>query len=281
MDDFSTGTPANLHRSGSLGVESLALDITGSELESAMTEVGPRVVFHLAALSSVTLSDNDPRRCAEVNVEGTVRVWEAAARSGAEKMVNVSSLAVHGADSGGQGHAYGRSKRDAENYVSSAAAASGAMRYTTIRPANVYGPRQFGDGESAVVATWLKAMSTGDPLYLDGDGHQTRDFLFVEDAVSALANAADQGDGHTLEIGGGVETPLLTLLHTMARVTGWEGSPRRRPRRSGDIRRSVVDPGPASRHLGWRARTDLESGLRRTWLWVTGGGSDRREGSAE
>lgn len=265
LDDCSTGSPANLERVRSVGVETLAVDITAPDLAAAMAAALPQVVFHLAALASVTLCGRDPERCLAVNVEGTARVWEAASRCGAEKMVNVSSLAVRGASD----DAYGRSKRAAETFLARRASAA-EMRLTTLRPANVYGPRQHGDGESAVVATWLGAMARGEPVFLDGDGRQTRDFLYVDDAVAAMALAADRADGHTLELGMGVETSLVSLLGTMSGTTGWRGRPSRRPARPGDLRRSVVDPRPAADRLGWKARTGLEEGIRRTWEWVTG-----------
>lgn len=265
LDDCSTGSPANLERGRAMGVETLDVDITTPDLAAAMADALPQVVFHLAAISSVTLCGRDPGRCEAVNVEGTARVWEAARRCGAEKMVNVSSLAVHG----GADDAYGRSKLAAEQYLAREAPSAG-MRLTTLRPANVYGPRQHGDGESAVVPTWLGAMARGEPVFLDGDGHQTRDFLYVDDAVAAMVLAADRADGHTLELGMGVETSVLSLLRTMGTTTGWRQRPSRRPARPGDIRRSVVDPRPAGDLLGWEARTRLEEGLGLTWEWITG-----------
>ena len=167
LDDCSTGSPENLERARSMGVETLDVDITTPDLDGAMAEARPQAVFHLAAMSSVTLCARDPERCRAVNVEGTARVWEAAGRSGAEKLVNVSSLAVHGVSP----DPYGQSKQAAETFLARRES-SAHMRLTTLRPANVYGPRQPGDGESAVVATWLGAMARGEPLFLDGDGRQ-------------------------------------------------------------------------------------------------------------
>ena len=269
LDDCTTGSGANLERGRAMGVETLAVDITAPDLAAVMTKARPQVVFHLAAVSSVTLCERDPERCVAVNVEGTARGWEAARRSGAEKLVNISSLAVRGVSTEGAGDSYGRSKQAAEEYLAREAPAAETL-LTTLRPANIYGPRQHGDGESAVVATWLRAMVRGDPLYLDGDGRQTRDFLYVEDAVAAIILAADRADGHTLELGGGVETSLVSLLDAMSGITDWCGRAGRRPARPGDIRRSVVDPRPAEDRLGWKAQTDLRTGLRLTWESMSG-----------
>ena len=268
LDDFSGGgRPAE---SGKIvrGVDTVRVDITEPGLDRLIAEIGPQVVFHLAAVSSVPLCREDPRRCMRVNVEGTARVLDAACRGGAAKLVNVSSLAVYGLSEGESDPSYGLSKRLAEDLVRRRASAAG-IGWTTLRPANVYGPRQQGDGESAVVATWLKAMAAAQPLFLDGDGRQTRDFLYVTDAVEAMILAVDRADGLSLELGTGRETSLRGLLDAMREVTGWQGEVRRRPARPGDIRHSVTDPQPARAALGWTGRTDLITGLRKTWEWVT------------
>lgn len=267
LDDFSTGRPSNLAKGLAKGVRAVEVDITAPGLDEVMAEASAQVVFHLAAVSSVTLCEKDPDRCREVNVDGAVAVLESAARRGVERLVNVSSLAVHGARPGGTGVDYGSGKRTAEQRLAERAPAG--LDWVTLRPANVYGPRQLGDGESAVIATWLDAMASRRSLFVDGDGLQTRDFLYVTDAVEAMIAAADRAEGTVIELGGGVETSLLDLLETMKRVTGWDGTPLGRPARTGDIRRSVVDPRPAASELGWKARTDLENGLRQTWEWMT------------
>ena len=267
VDDFSTGVPSNLERGRALGVQNVEVDITAPTLAKVMAQAAPQVVFHLAAVSSVKLGEADPARCTEVNVEGTIRVWQGAIDSGAGTLVNVSSLAVHGAGAGSEALSYGQSKLAAEEYLIKEATGAGT-NWVTVRPANVYGPGQVGDGESAVVAAWLAAMAAEEPLFLDGDGLQTRDFVYVGDVVEAVIAAADRADGLVLELGGGVETSLLSLLETMKKITGWDGTLRRRPARTGDIRRSVVNPGPAMKALGWKARTDLVSGLQQTWDWA-------------
>ncbi len=269
LDDLSTGRASNLERARAKGVRAEQVDITDPGLQEVMAAAAPRVVFHLAAVSSVQLCESAPHRCGEVNVGGTAGVLESAVRSGAEKVVNISSLAVYGASPESAGSSYGLSKLAAEEHVRRRATSAG-IDWITLRPANVYGPRQRGDGESAVVATWFGSMADGEPLFLDGDGRQTRDFLFVTDAVDAIVAAAERGSGIALDVGGGVETSLLSLLRNMRETTGWAGVARRRPARPGDIRRSVVDPRPAHTALGWKARVDLATGLRRTWEWAIG-----------
>ncbi len=267
LDDFSAGGRSRTEKGRAAGIETVEVDITDPGLGAVMMGVGPQVVFHLAAVSSVPLCQKDPRRCVEVNVEGTARVVDAARRSGAGRLVNVSSLAALGIPFHGADSSYGMSKRAAEDLVSRRAPVAG-IRWVTLRPANIYGPHQYADGESAVVGTWLRAMASGEPLFLDGDGRQTRDFVYVTDAVEAMILASDRADGLTLDLGGGVETSLLSLLETMREVTGWEGAVRPRPARAGDIRRSVTDPRPARAALGWKAHTDLVTGLEKTWEWI-------------
>ena len=267
IDNLTTGRRSNLQSAFELGVELIEADITSPLIERAMIGFDPDVVFHLAAMSSVVACRNDPPACAEVNVEGTVRVLESARRAGARKLINISSLAAASASSYEVGGEYGTSKKAAEERVSRHAVRIG-LSFTTLRPANIYGPRQRGGGEAGVVTAWMRSLVSGAPLFLDGDGRQTRDFIYVGDAVRAMVVAADRGDGETLELGGGIETSLLSLWETMKSATGRCATLNRRPARPGDPRRSVVDIRPAREALGWEALVDLEMGLRRTWQWM-------------
>ena len=263
LDDLSTGEASNL--GGCEGVVLMRADVSSSVLVKVAVRLQPQVVFHLAALSSVPDCGKYPVKCARVNIVGARKVVDAAVASRAEKLVNISSLAAV-SHPRGPGGFYGQSKLIAEAGVVKGALRSG-LRFTTLRPANIYGPRQRGGGEAGVVASWLGAIKSGHPVYLDGHGGQTRDFLYVGDAVSAMVAAAHSGDGMTLEVGTGVETSLKSLLSAVADVTGWSDEPEARSPRPGDALRSVVDPEPARKALGWSSATALEEGLGNTWEW--------------
>jgi UDP-glucose 4-epimerase len=136
-----------------------------------------------------------------------------------------------------------------------------------LRFANVYGPRQDSGLEGGVVAIFLERMARGEETVIFGDGRQTRDFVYVGDVVDALL-AAIGHDGGTYNVGTGSETSVLELHDGCRAVSGTQQEARFEPARLGDAQRSVLDVTRIERGLGWRARTPLDDGLRRTWEWT-------------
>lgn len=118
------------------------------------------------------------------------------------------------------------------------------------------------------MAAFAEAMVRKEHPEIFGDGEQTRDFLFVEDAVHALALAADRGSGETINVGTGVETSVNVLCEMLTGLTGFRGRPLFGPPRSGDVRRSALDAALAGRVLGWKPWTHLEDGLSETVAYV-------------
>jgi UDP-glucose 4-epimerase len=100
-----------------------------------------------------------------------------------------------------------------------------------------------------------------------GDGEQTRDYLYVDDVVDAFVRASDRADGKLLNVGTGIETSVLDLYDLIAAAAGYEGRARLQPARSGELRRSALDPSAAATQLGWRPWTTLEDGVTRTVEW--------------
>jgi UDP-glucose 4-epimerase len=125
---------------------------------------------------------------------------------------------------------------------------------------NVYGPRQDPHGEAGVVAIFAAALVEGRPVTIFGDGEQTRDYVYVDDAVDAFARAATRGGGLVCNIGTGQETSVNELYRTMAGVVGVDAEPDRAPARSGELRRNALDAGRAAIQLGWRPWTSLSDG---------------------
>ncbi len=272
VDDLSTGKLARLGPARRTGlVDAHQMDIRAPELGQAARRFGPEVVFHLAANASVARSVEDPRFDESVNVGGTVATLVAAVEAGAARIVFTSSAAVYGDPKSvpvGERAArrpqspYGIGKDAAERWFPYYRDEYG-LDYTIVIPANVYGPGQTSEGEAGVVAAFAAAMAAGRPPRIDGDGSQTRDFVYVEDLVDALVRAGEQGGGRTLNAGTGTETSIAELYRVLARVTGFKGEPRSGPPRPGDIDRSALDSSAAKRHLGWEPFTPLATGLRR------------------
>jgi UDP-glucose 4-epimerase len=159
---------------------------------------------------------------------------------------------------------YGQSKLAAEGYLGLYERLHG-LSSASLRYANVYGPRQDPHGEGGVVAIFCGKLVDGGRPVAFGDGLQTRDYTYVDDIVSANLAAAGSGWEGACNVGTGVETTVNELYRLCADVAGSRQQPRHVEPRAGDARRSVLDPSRAGRELGWRARTQLDEGLRLTW----------------
>jgi UDP-glucose 4-epimerase len=131
----------------------------------------------------------------------------------------------------------------------------------------VYGPRQDPHGESGVVAIFASKLLAGERPTIFGDGEQTRDYVFVDDACDAFIRAADKAGGLVVNIGTGSETSVQYLFDAMARIAAFGEPARYAPPRAGELRRSALDPGRAAIHLGWEPWTTLDQGLQRTIDW--------------
>ncbi|MGH2739973.1 MAG: NAD-dependent epimerase/dehydratase family protein [Actinomycetota bacterium] len=277
VDDLSTGHIANLAEARSYGKAFTFqnLDIRGEEIPKLFDHERPEVVMHLAAASAVRPSLEDPSRDAEVNILGTLNVLQAAVRSGTRKAVVAGSggtiygvprrLPARETAAAGSHPTtpYGISKKVSWDYLRYYRDAGG-LDFTLLALANVYGPRQDPSGEAGVVAIFASKMLAGETPTIFGDGAQTRDYVFVDDAVHALALAADQGSGRLINVGTGLETSVHQLLRLLADIVGFAGEPEFGPLPPGEVPRSAVDPSLADAELGWKPWTQLEDGLRQT-----------------
>jgi UDP-glucose 4-epimerase len=232
---------------------------------------GPEVVFHLGAQIDVRRSVADPAFDVAVNVVGTLNVLEAARDAGVRHVVFASTGgAIYGdADEvptpetheARPAAPYGMSKLSAEGYIRLYEELEG-LRATSLRFANVYGPRQDPLGEGGVIAIYCGLAVNGGEAVVFGDGRQTRDFTYVGDVVDALMLAAEGAPAGPFNVGTGIETPVIELAERLGLPT------RREPARPGEVFRSCLDPRRAARELGWTAKTDLATGLERTLDWA-------------
>jgi UDP-glucose 4-epimerase len=286
VDDLSTGSLANLadaRRSGGLSFHRLDIRVPGTMDLIARRQ--PEVVFHIAAQADVRVSVADPVLDAEVNLIGSLRVFEGALRAGARKVVLAGSggtlYGVPASLPTTEEHPprpvspYGVAKKSAGDYLHYYREVQG-LDYTVLALANVYGPRQDPDGEAGVVAIFAGKLLDRLAPTVYGDGEQTRDFVYVDDVVDAFCRAEKAGSGLLANVGTGVETSVNTLFSTMARLTRFHEEPVRAPARPGELRRSALDPSLAGEALGWKPSTPLETGLKRTLDWFR---SRRREPS--
>jgi UDP-glucose 4-epimerase len=275
LDDLSHGRKSNLR-----GVRLIERDITAPGLEQAVEGVGAEVIVNLAAQIDVRLSVADPLRDASSNVLGTVAVLEAARRAGARKVVLASSVAIYGPPAvlpvceetpTNPLSPYAVSKLAGELYLRQYSQLHG-LETTTLVLTNTYGPRQDPHGEAGVIAIFADRMLRGEPTRVFGAGANSRDYVFVDDAVDAFVKACGTAaGGMRLNIGTGVAVTDLELHRAMAAAVGSGregggavGEPGFAPARLGDVPHMLVDSSMAREVLGWKPTVALEEGIERT-----------------
>jgi UDP-glucose 4-epimerase len=281
LDDLSTGSLANLAEARSDRTHRLRfqqLDVRDAQLVDVMARRAPEVVYHLAAQVDVRSSVARPVVDAEVNVVGTVNVVEGARVAGARKVVAALSGAMYGevaprqlpvkeSQAPAPCSPYGVSSRVALDYLNVYRRLHG-LEFTALALSNVYGPRQDPRGEGGVVATFAGRLVADEACTVYGDGEQTRDFLFVDDAVDALVRAAGRGDGLLVNVGTGVETTVNDLYALLASAAGVDRPAQAAAARPGEVARSALDPSRAAIQLGWRPWTTLAEGTGRVLDWL-------------
>jgi UDP-glucose 4-epimerase len=272
LDDLSNGQAENL----SPAADIIVADV-GDDAAIAKVMRGVEVVFHQAGLGSVRRSIEAPRRTDAVNTHGTLSVLDAARRAGVRRVVAASSSSVYGGVAPvptRETHPllprspYAVTKLAVEHYCRVFNELMG-VETVCLRYFNVYGPRQRSDSPyAAVVPVFVEALRTGQPPVIHGDGLQSRDFTFVDDAVSANLLAAtapaDRCGGRAYNVAGGEQHTVLDLLNVLAKLLGVETTPQHAEPRPGDVRRSHADLTAARADLRYEPRFGLEEGLLRT-----------------
>jgi UDP-glucose 4-epimerase len=289
VDNLSSGSLANLAeaRRSRIGKFSFQrVDITSNALADLIKRTRPEVIFHLAAQVDVRRSVRDPLNDAMINVIGTLNLLQAAYGAGARKVVFASSGGcIYGEPDEGRlpvtedqvfwpqalpESPYGVSKKVALDYLRYYRTVHG-LDFTALALANVYGPRQEPASEvgleGQVVAIFCRKMLAGRPCTIYGDGTQTRDFVFVDDVVSAFLAARDQGSGELINIGSGSELSVNELHAKLSQLTSSRYEPIYAAARPGELQRIYVDPSKAAQVLGWQPSTPIDEGLKQTVAW--------------
>ena len=275
LDDLSTGFRDNVPADARLVVA----DIADAEAVEQACE-GCEAVFHLAAHRAVLRSVEHPLETDRANVGGTLAVLQGARSQSVRRVVTFSSSSVYGgADQLPTPETaplvprspYAVSKLAGEHYARVFHELYG-LETVTIRPFNVYGPRQRPDSQyAAVIPLFIAALRDNEQPVVHGDGRQTRDFSFIDDTVAACLAAASASAvacaGRAYNVAGGGAHSLLELLDVLGRVLEVEPRPRFVGPRAGDVRHTLADLSAASADLGWRPRVGFEEGLRRTVDW--------------
>jgi UDP-glucose 4-epimerase len=270
IDDLSTGRRQNLAQAAALTVAD-----TADEAVLARALQGAAGVFHLAAVASVQRGNEDWTGTHRVNQTGSIAVLNAARLAGLP-VVYASSAAIYGDTAGeiaGEAcparpqTAYGADKYGSELHAAVGWTVHGVPSFG-LRFFNVYGPRQDpASPYSGVISIFAARIARGEPVLINGDGRQTRDFIYVADVIAHLRAAMDHlaahPGAHVANVCTGQETSILALAHRIGEVL--RAPPRivHGPARAGDIRRSLGCPARAATLLGLRASVALTDGLAR------------------
>lgn len=271
VDNLSTGRRRLVPAGAALHV----CDLRSPRLDAVFASARPAAVVHVAAQAAVGRSVADPSFDASVNILGTLELLAACGRHGVGRVIYTST----GGAAYGDTHVvptpeehptrpaspYGVSKVAAEQYLECWSGLTGVPALT-LRLANVYGPRQNPLGEAGVVAIFAHRLLRGEPCVINGDGEQTRDYVFVADVADAVARGLERTDARgVVNVGTGLETSVNELYRRLARAVGAGDRPAvHASAKPGEQRRSVLDPTRARMLLGWTPAVSLDAGIERT-----------------
>ena len=270
VDNLTTGNRRNLNPKATF----YEVDLRSPDLAGVFDRVRPELVNHHAAHAEVRESVEDPIYDADVNILGSLNLFQQCVRTNVRKVLFISS---GGACYGepitlpcAEDHPirplspYGAAKAAVELYLFLYRATYG-LDYTVLRYANVYGPRQdMLAEEGRVMAIFSQLMLQGRQPIINGDGEQQRDFVHVSDVVAANLLAMQQGSGQAYNLGVGEPTSINQVFEMIKQLTGFSGERQHGPPKPGEVYRIYLDASKARRELGWQPKVGLEAGLRDT-----------------
>ena len=268
IDDLSSGDLANIQKE----VEFINLSIADQKLNDVLNDFKADMLIHCAAQVSVANSVMAPDFDAEVNILNGLKIIDYAMKSGVKSYVYLNTGgALYGEPNYlpcDERHPinpispYGLSKWTLENYFGLLLPAS--TNFTSLRLANVYGPRQDPEGEAGVVAIFAQKMLDGQDVKIFGDGDQSRDFVYVKDVAESVTAVLETETQGRINIGSGVQTSLKEIFEYLRVEVGYTKKPIYESEREGDVRHIYLNVEKAKEALGWTARTNLKDGLKHT-----------------
>jgi len=272
IDDLSRGRREHVNT----GADFHQLDVVDERLTGVVASIAPEVVFHEAAQIDVRRSVSEPILDTRVNVLGTVNVLDACARAGVRRVVFASSGGALYGDTDivptPETHpcvpasGYGAAKLAGETYGNVFRQVHG-LEFVALRYGNVYGPRQDPHGEAGVVAIFTERLLAGSDAVINGDGAQTRDYVYVDDVVDATLRAAESSTLGAFNIGTGRQCDVNELYTHIARAAGVERPSQHGAAKPGEQRASCLDITRAAELLDWTPRVPLEKGISQTVDW--------------
>ncbi len=269
VDDLSTGNRSNVNPDA----EFQLLDIRSEAFMNCALQWKPDVINHHAAQVNLRTSVVDPINDADRNIVGSLAILEAARAAGSKKVIFISSGgAIYGEPEilpCSEDHPikpespYGLSKYVTERYLDIYKNIHG-LDYTTLRYANVYGPRQDPHGEAGVVAIFTDRLLAGETVEVFGSGEQQRDFVYVGDVVNANIQALEKGSQAAVNIATGVPTSVNEVFKVLKDTIGYQKSPVYQPAKPGEVFSIYLSYALAGEVLGWQPQVSFSEGIAKT-----------------
>lgn len=251
-------------------------DIRSDETQEKIRNFQPEAVFHLAAQKSVRDSIRNPAYDADINIIGLLKLFETCSRVGVKKYVFASTggamygegakLPAKETEPANPESPYGLAKFTCEKYLELLNKLN-KINYTALRLANVYGPRQDPYGEAGVVAIFCKRAIAKEILFVNGDGKQTRDYIFVQDVVAAFLKVLENDKNGIFNISTKKELSVLDIIAFIKRNHSNQVLYKHKEPVPGEVLRSVLDSQKAKDELAWEAQIGFEEGLNKTYQY--------------
>lgn len=269
IDNLSTGRAEKVPPEAVLHT----LDIRSPDAYKTIVTIQPDAVVHLAAQADVQQSIRDPFLDMDINIGGTLNILNACREAKVRKVIFASTSGVYGnlqkdmmteRDPTLPISFYGLSKLAGEQYIRLYTSLFG-LSHAILRFANVYGPGQTAKGEGGVVAIFMDRIRRERQLVVNGDGNQTRDFIYVKDVVEALIAACSYQESLTLHVSTGKAATVNDLVSSLRKFHSREIKVQHGPDKPGDIRHSCLSNHEIQRKLLWKPVYSLEQGLQETY----------------
>ena len=252
------------------------MDILSSRLERIFQKERPEIISHHAAQMDVRKSVADPAFDAKSNILGLINLLQSAVKNGTRRIIFASSggaaygeQAVFPATEEHPTHPlspYGVSKLASEHYLYYYQKVCG-LEYTALRYGNVYGPRQDPHGEAGVVAIFAEKLLKGEQPTINGNGMQTRDYVYVKDVIEANMAVMNRKVNDTFNVGTGIETTVNQLFQNLVEITASEVKEVHGPEKKGEQRRSCLDAKKIYNAVEWEPTVSLREGLEQAVIY--------------
>jgi len=272
LDNLSTGKKDNINPKAKF----YQVDLLDPNLHQVFDEGKFDIVSHHAAQIDVRKSVEDPAYDANINIVGGLKLLQECVKHNIKKFIFASTGgAIYGEKNkfpvNEQGvmeplSSYGVAKRSIELYLGVYKEVYG-LRFTVLRYGNVFGPRQNPKGEAGVNAIFIGKMLNNEPIIINGDGNQERDYVYVGDVVAANALAIDKGLWEAYNVGTGIGISVNQIFTDLKGIIGYKLAPNYGPAKKGEIYKIYLDAGKIKQDLGWKPAMPFKDGLQKTVEW--------------